>query len=73
MRLLVWETESEKDFLANLGSFSKAKDNRAIDQTQRRKKLLLNYLSSIPNRKDWEEIDPKEILAYVDTLITKGG
>jgi hypothetical protein len=64
-----WSTEAEKDFLKNIGTFSKAKDDRRIDKAERRFKLLVNYRASVFKRKNWGSINAKEILAYVDVLI----
>jgi hypothetical protein len=65
-----WETESEKDHIAQMGDFTKAtKNGRPIDRKARRLMLLLAYRDSIPLRKKWGNIDKTEIVAYVTRQI----
>ncbi len=61
-----WATESEKQHIAQMGVFTKAsKDGRPHDQKARRLMLLQAYGKAARLRKNWGDIDPKEILAFV--------
>jgi hypothetical protein len=64
-----WSTESEKDFIRKIGTFSKARNDRRYDKKERRLKLLISYRASIFERRVWGKIDPKKILMYADALI----
>jgi len=66
---LWWSTESEKDFIRKIGSFSKAKNDRRFDKKKRRINLLVLYRASIFERRVWGNVEPKKILMYVDALI----
>ncbi len=67
-----WATASEKNHIDQMGTFTKAtRDGRPHDQKTRRLNLLLAYRDTIPLRKDWGNIDKKEILDYVTRKIEK--
>lgn len=67
--LVLWGTESEKNYIANIGTYCKSKSDRGETKEERRMRFLLNYRISIFNRKDWGNIIVGEILTYVDRWI----
>jgi hypothetical protein len=73
-----WATESEKHFVDELGT-KKPKNGRPFDPKARHLKALLDYRTAnfcvfqctagTSSRKDWGDIDPGEILHYVNRKI----
>ncbi len=55
-----WSTAKEKDFIDNMGSFAKHNGDRRPYLER-----LIGYRKGMRDRKDWGQIDPKEIEAYV--------
>ena len=63
-----WNTDREVEFLRGLGGWSRYR------HTEKEKMVLLKkYKASMVNRKEWGQIDPVKIRAYVDQCLKKGG
>ncbi len=59
-----WSTKKEKDFIDNMGTFSKHNGN-GRPYLQR----LIGYRKGMEQRKDWGAIDPAEVKRYVEYKI----
>ncbi len=60
-----WQTGQELNFLKGLGTGIWTRKH----EENRRKGLLVKYRDSIKARVDWREIDPKEIVEYLDQAL----
>ena len=63
VRRKAWTTESELDYLDNIGSF------RPDDQDK--ETFLRGYIASIPNRVCWAGIERIKITKYAKALLKK--
>jgi hypothetical protein len=73
--LLIWKTEDELKYLSGLGSWYEgyAFYREGETESERRKRLLSNYLKSIPSRVNWGDIDKLAVTDFCVRELDKEG